>query len=93
MAHWQASSGRPLYLRLSRADADSGHHQGPCDDDVAALARRPNVRRQLAAMDPATLAAELREYGAWDDDELSEHDANLERILWLACGDISEGNF
>jgi hypothetical protein len=44
-------------------------------------------------MDPATLAAELREYGAWDDDELSEHDANLERILWLACGDISEGNF
>jgi large repetitive protein len=30
----------------------------------------------------------LDEYGAWDDKELRDHAQNLQRILWLACGDI-----
>lgn len=32
----------------------------------------------------------LRGYGAWDEEQLKDHDENLTRILWLACGDILE---
>lgn len=45
---------------------------------------------QLAALDPKALASELQEYGAWDETELADHEQNLQRILWLAAGDIIE---
>lgn len=32
----------------------------------------------------------LKDYGAWDDDERRDHDANVRRVLWLACCDIKE---
>ena len=32
----------------------------------------------------------LSEYGAWDADELANHDDNLERIVWLAANDVAE---
>jgi hypothetical protein len=64
---------------------------GRCDDDVAELRKVPAIRRQLDRLDQETLKSELREFGAWSDDELSDHDANLDRILWIAAGDIIEG--
>ena len=40
---------------------------------------------------PEPKAAEwLREYGAWDAEELADHEANARRVLWLACGDVKE---
>ena len=32
----------------------------------------------------------LKGYGAWGDDELSDHTANLERLVWLAGCNLSE---
>jgi len=32
----------------------------------------------------------LSGYGAWDDDELSDHDANLNRLVWLAGCNLRE---
>lgn len=87
--YYTTSSGR-LTLTLTRAQAAQGSHPGACDADVAALRRVPAIRWQLAKIDAGTLRAELAEYGAWDDAELSDHDANLNRILWLACGYIDE---
>lgn len=37
---------------------------------------------------PEKLAAELKEYGAWDAAELAEDGKNWERILWLSGGQI-----
>jgi hypothetical protein len=45
---------------------------------------------QLQKLDRALVASELREYGAWDSDELADHAQNLQRLLWIACGDIAE---
>ncbi len=88
---WTESLGR-IELQITRAQAHTGSHQGQCDADIAELRRVPAIRRQLEKL-PAPLVAEcLREYGAWDDAELSDHDANLSRLLWVACGDIVEGN-
>jgi len=32
----------------------------------------------------------LRGYGAWDDTELCDHTANVERLVWLLAGDMRE---
>ena len=90
MPYFSTSSGR-IELKLSRAQASSGSHQGACDDDVAELRRGPSIARQLDKIDVELLKGELREYGAWEDEELADHDQNLSRILWLACGDIVDG--
>lgn len=86
---WQTSSGR-IDLAMTLAQAQAAYHQGQCDADVAALALVPDVAAQLAVIEPALLAEELREYGAWDDAERSNHTANLLRLVWLAAADIVE---
>lgn len=86
---WCSSSGR-IELQMTAAQAASASHSGRCDDDVAALRRVPAIRRQLAKLDPDTVARELREYGAWDAEELADHDANLSRIVWLAACDLDD---
>lgn len=90
---WFSTSSGRIELNLTLAQARGASHQGRCDDDVAALRQVAAVRRQLDKIDPALLREELREYGAWDDEELADHDSNLSRILWLACGDIVEEQY
>ena len=34
----------------------------------------------------------LHGYGAWDDDELSDHEQNLKRLVWLAGGNLREAD-
>lgn len=87
---WFSTGSGRINLQLTKEQAHTGYHQGSCDEDIAYLRTVPAIRRQLAKIDPATLASELSEYGAWDDDELADHEVNLDRILWLACGDIHD---
>lgn len=75
-------------IELTPEQAKSGSHQGRCDKDIDALRLDPAIDAELARIPAADIANELREYGAWDDKELTNHDANLSRILWLACGNI-----
>ena len=77
-------------LQMTLAQARQCSHSGACDADVAAMVATPQMRRQLAKLDPVTLATELREYGAWDDMELSNHKDNYNRIVWIAAGNIAE---
>jgi len=89
--YWTDSYGF-IELNITKAQAHTGHHQGQCDRDIADLRRVPSIKKQLDRLDPDRVREVLRDYGAWDDDELSDHDANLDRLLWIACGDIVEGN-
>ena len=50
----------------------------------------PAIARQLRAIDPALLREELGGYGAWDETELADHAQNLQRLVWLAAGDIND---
>jgi hypothetical protein len=63
---------------------------GPCDNDVDDLRTVPAIRRQLDKLEPSLVAECLKEYGAWDDEELSDHEQNLNRLLWIACCDLAE---
>lgn len=77
-------------IDLKQGDALDGSHPGPCDDDIAALLEVPYIRRQINKLNPEDVRAELNEYGAWDENELEDNNANRARILWIACGDIRE---
>jgi len=79
-------------LKLTRSDANNCSHSGQCDTDVIQAMDKPYIRRQLSKLDPDKLKTELSEYGAWDDDELMNHEDNLMRWLWISAGDILENN-
>lgn len=78
-------------LKLTKSDAESVSHSGRCDDDVDYLMTKPYVIRQLKAISPEQLRKELYDYGAWDDDQLADHNENLKRWVWISGGDIIEG--
>ena len=61
------------------------HHQGQCDDDVSDF-----LSQYTITGDKEDCAKYLEGYGAWDDEELSDHDANLSRLVWLAACDLDE---
>lgn len=62
-------------------------HQGDCDEDVKFWATEID---RPADCTPESLAKELREYGAWDDEELADDAANWERIVWITAGNLQE---
>ena len=84
-----SGSGR-IELQMTMEQAESASHSGDCDEDTRGLSKVPAIAEQLAKIDSSILSAELKEYGAWDTEELADHDQNLQRILWLAACDITE---
>lgn len=80
-------------LYFTRQDVDSVPLSGQCDDAVKIIAKKPYIERQFANIDNSKLINELKEYGAWDNVELQDKQANIERIIWIACGDIKENLF
>jgi hypothetical protein len=89
--YWSSSSGA-IELSLTLAQASKGYHQGQCDLDIAELRSDPQISGQLDKLTPAAVRETLKEYGAWSDVELSDHGANLDRLLWIACADLVEQN-
>jgi hypothetical protein len=89
--HWSSSCGR-ITLQITKAQAAQGSHQGQCDGDIEALRNIPAIRRQLNKLNQTDVVKVLEMFGAWDDQDLADHDDNLNRLLWIACGDIVEGN-
>lgn len=87
--YYTSGSGR-IELQITKQQAETGSHPGKCDDDIKYLRTLPVIKRQLNKIDKNVLKKELGEYGAWDDEQLNDHEENLNRILWIACGDISE---
>lgn len=84
------SSGR-IELNITKEQAASTFLPGQdCQGEVEAVMKSPALARQLKKLDPALVADELREYGAWDDEELKDHDQNLVRLVWVLCGDIND---
>ena len=83
--YWFTSSHGMCEFQLPGQCVIDCSHSGPCDQDVAYWLPKVNLD-----LDPDNLALDLGEYGAWEPEELQDHDLNLARILWLACGDLQE---
>lgn len=89
MHYWTCGSGL-IELRVALEDAQACSHPGDCEADVRALMATRHIADQLKEIDAETAREVLWDYGAWNDDELSDHEANLRRIVWLACCDVAE---
>ena len=87
---WFSTSSGRIELEIDADDAESCSHSGDCEEDIEALMYKPYIKNQLEKLDPKVVKRELKEYGAWNDDELNDHEMNLVRLLWIACGDIAE---
>jgi len=79
-----------FHIHLTAKDAKRADHAGRCDEDAAALAEKPYVRRQLDKIPAAYIAMELRQYGAWNSEELQDTTKNRMLIIWIAAGNIAE---
>lgn len=77
-------------IELPIAVINACSHSGDCTNDIQECMQLPEIRAELAEIDPDQLRMELKEYGAWDEEQLADHNANLERILWLAAGNIKD---
>ena len=83
-------------LRLPGECVDDCSQSGAVDFAVAYWA--PKIRAQVDQDNfrnkptPDSIRAELKEYGAWDSDELADDDANWQRLVWLAACDIAESD-
>ena len=69
-------------------------HSGPCDDDIAywvtKVAAMAAADRADRGPEPDGIRAELKEYGAWDDEELEDDEANMRRLVWIAACNVAE---
>lgn len=79
-------------IAMTRKQATASSHSGQCIDDVRELLKDRKIIRQLEAIGPDKIREELEEYGAWNDEELANEQDNKERIVWIAAGNIVEGN-
>lgn len=67
---------------------------GPADEAVAYWT--PKVFAQVEAdafpnaPTPEKIRRELKEYGAWDAEELADDEANRQRLVWCAAWNIAE---
>ena len=83
-------------LRLSGYAVLACSHGGDCELDVKFHSKR--VKEQMEKDNfktrptPDQIRAELKEYGAWNQEELADDEANFQRIVWLAACDISESD-
>ena len=81
---------RQIELQITKKQAQKGYHAGQCGKDIEDLRRERKIANQLKMIEPRILREELRHWGAWNEEELANHEHNLDRILWLACADIVE---
>jgi len=79
-------------LKLTRQDVNYCSQSGDMENNVLETIKKPYVKKQLQKLDPEKLAKELKEFGAWDETQLKDHNENLLRWVWLSACDISERN-
>lgn len=83
--YWVSSScGRVEVVVPGQAILDLSA-SGPVDDAAEYWAQEGRTWG-WEDVDPQDVASELAEYGAWDEEDLKDEDANRERFLWTAAG-------
>lgn len=80
-------------IEMTKVEAESVSHSGPCDNDVSRLLKLPKIKRQLMRISDEDLSDELDQYGAWDNDQLLNRGENEARIIWIAGGNIKEARY
>lgn len=79
-----------IYLKLTKQLIEECSHAGECIHDVEAWLEVPKIKNQFKLLSPENIAAHLEGYGAWNEEDLSDHEMNKVRLLWVAAGNGKE---
>lgn len=94
---WYTSSDGTIEFQMTLAQAESVSQPGKDaeEEDVRQLMRDPDMKEVVDYLfdNMDNVKEVLKEYGAWDDEELEDEDMNIVRMIWLAGNDISENHF
>ena len=77
-------------IEMTKEQALSVSHPGPCDNDVEFLLADKKIKKQLAKISDNDLQEELRSSGAWTKEQLQNRKDNEMRIVWIAAGNICD---
>ena len=77
-------------LNITKAVANECSKSGNNEYSVNYYMNLPKYRKQLDKLNKESVRAELNDLGAWEDEELKNHEDNLQRLFWLACGNIMD---
>lgn len=77
-------------LEIEQEDIEACTHPGQCFHDVAYVRLKPYIMKQLDKINASDVRLYLSEFGAWDNEELQNHEENLLRLVWCACGSIED---
>ena len=78
-------------IKMTLEQAKSVSHQGDCLSGVLELLKNKEYMQQFKKIRLSDIAAELKEYGAWDEEELNNIVDNQQRITWIAgCRIVEE---
>ena len=77
-------------LNITKAVANECSRSGNNEYSVNYYMNLPKYKKQLLKLDKEQVRNELNDLGVWEDDELKNHENNLQRLFWLACGNISD---
>lgn len=77
-------------LNITKAVANECSKSGNNEYSVNYYMNLPKYKKQLLKLDKEQVRQELNDLGAWEDEELENHNDNLQRLFWVACGNISD---
>ena len=77
-------------LALMDQDVENCSASGDVSAAVREVSQMDYVKEQTAKFDPDQLRKELSDYGAWDYEQLQDHEENIQRWIWISACDISE---
>ena len=87
--HWWTTGSGYVELAMSLDQIKKVAHAGDCYSDASSLVRF-EMKSQLSKLNKNDVRKTLKEYGAWDADELADHKENLIRLVWIAANDLFE---
>jgi hypothetical protein len=77
-----------IELEIPRACIEDCSGPGDASDAVTYWLKRPEIATQFDGLTLLDTARMLYGYGAWEAEELADRDTNIQRLLWLACGQL-----
>lgn len=65
---------------------------GDNSEAVEEVLKLKMVQEQIKLLDKEKIVKCLEDYGAWDDEELSNHDENIKRLIWIGSWNYFDEN-
>jgi hypothetical protein len=94
--YWYTSGSGKIEFQMTMDQAESVGQPGQdAEEDVRQLMRDPDMKEVIEYLQDNmdSVKEELKEQGAWNDEELQDEDMNIVRIIWIAGNDIKDRAF